>query len=386
MVGISKQKLLPLDENLAGVESRIREILSRLQISDPTVIMMGICGVSGIGKTTLAQVLYDYISQQFEGSCFISDVRGNSAKYGFTFLQEAILSDIAGENTKVVNENQGISILIRKLQGKRVLLILDNVDNLEQLEYLAGECNWFGLGSRIVITSTCRDVLATHGVENIYDVPKLNYYEAIQLLSSQVTEGPVPDYYYVVWKRAIHYSNGLPLVLKYIGSDLLEKMKAVDFSLSEISVEELEIVLEKYEGVYEGGKIQSIHKVSYDSLNECEKRIFLDIACFFTGEPVSYVEEILSACGFEPKYYITRLIDRSLLSITPTGSFMIHDHIKDMAMKIVQQESPLHPGKRSRLWCPQDVLQVLNENEVSTIFTGFMVLNENDVMFVCTSM
>jgi len=273
----------------------------------------------------------------------------------------------------VVNENQGIPILIRKLQGKRVLLILDNVDKLEQLEYLAGECNWFGLGSRIVITSRCKDLLAAHGVENIYDVPKLDSYEAIQLLSSKVTKGPVPDYYYWVWKHAVDCSNGLPLALKYIGSDLLEKMKAVDCNLSETSIDELKIALERYVGVCDTGKIQSIHKVSYDSLNECEKRIFLDIACFFTGEPLSEVEEILSACGFDPKYSITKLIDRSLISITLGGSLMMHDNIKDMAMKIVQQESPLHPGKRSRLWCPQDVLQVLNENEVRAIFTDFML-------------
>jgi len=371
-VGIPKRKLLTVDENLVGVELRIPQIEFRLQISDPAIIMMGICGVSGIGKTTLAQVLYNYISQQFEGSCFLNDVRGNSAKYGLAYLQEAIISDIAGDSTKVVNENQGIPILIRKLQGKRVLLILDNVDKLEQLEYLAGECNWFGLGSRIVITSLCKDVLASHGVKNVYDVPKLDNYEAIQLLSSMVTVGPVPGYYYGVWKRVVDCSNGLPLALKYIGSDLLEKMKAVDCYLSETSVDELEIALERYEGVCDGGEIQSLHKVIYFSLNECEKRIFLDIACFFIGEPLSYVEEILSACGFDPKYSISRLIDRSLLSVTPSGNLMMHDNIKDMAMKIVEQESPLHPGKRSRLWYPQDVIHVLNENEVRTIFTDFM--------------
>ncbi|GAU20905.1 hypothetical protein TSUD_120970 [Trifolium subterraneum] len=33
-----------------------------------------------------------------------------------------------------------------------------------------------------------------------------------------------------------------------------------------------------------------------------------------------------------------------------------------MAMNIVQQESPMNPCKRSRLWLPEDVLQVLEEN------------------------
>lgn len=381
VVGVSAN-FLPVDEYLVGLESRISKIRYRLQMSAPTVIMVGICGVSGIGKTTLAQALYNSISQQFEGSCFLNDVRGNSTRYGLAYLQEVILADIAGESIKVVNEHKGISILIRKLVGKRVLLILDNVDKLEQLEYLAGECNWFGLGSRIIITSRSEDVLASHGVKNIYDVPKLDYYEAIQLLSSQVSKskGPIPDYYNAVLKRAFPCSRGLPLLLKVIGSHLSEKMKAIGSDLSETSTCELEVAIDSYERVCDG-EIQS--KVSYDSLNEFEKRIFLDIACLFIGEPVSHVEEILSACGFYPKYGIRRLINRSLLSITPCGRLMMHDHIIDMAMKTVQQESPLHPGKRSRLWFPQDVRQVLGENEGTDKIEVMMLFDlpqENDVV------
>ncbi|KAK7380574.1 hypothetical protein VNO78_33088 [Psophocarpus tetragonolobus] len=34
-----------------------------------------------------------------------------------------------------------------------------------------------------------------------------------------------------------------------------------------------------------------------------------------------------------------------------------------MGKEIVRQESPDQPGKRSRLWCPEDIIQVLEENE-----------------------
>ncbi|KAE9616275.1 putative TIR domain, P-loop containing nucleoside triphosphate hydrolase [Lupinus albus] len=284
--------LLHVADYPVGLESRVREVILRLSISDPNVTMVGLCGIGGIGKTTLARAVYNSIRHRFEGLCFLSDVRENSIKHGLVHLQEAILSDISGEkNNKLGDVHFGIPVLVRRLEHKRVLLILDDVDKLEQLKKLAGGCNWFGSGSRIIITTRCRDILASHGVGKIYDVPELSHYEALQLLSWNASKKSQSNASYIaVWNRAVLYSNGLPLALNIIGSDLLGK-----------SADEWEFALDRYEKV-PNEEIQSILKVSYDSLNESEKRIFLDIACFFVGETLPHVEEILSACGFYPKY------------------------------------------------------------------------------------
>ena len=45
----------------------------------------------------------------------------------------------------------------------------------------------------------------------------------------------------------------------------------------------------------------------------------------------------------------------------------MHDFLQQMGKDIVWRESPQLPGERSRLWCYEDVLDVLTENTVCII-------------------
>ncbi|KAK9200293.1 hypothetical protein WN944_015490 [Citrus x changshan-huyou] len=60
---------------LVGVESRVEEIESLLGAQSKDVYALGIWGIGGIGKTTVARATFDKISSDFEGSCFLENVR-----------------------------------------------------------------------------------------------------------------------------------------------------------------------------------------------------------------------------------------------------------------------------------------------------------------------
>jgi hypothetical protein len=128
--------------------------------------------------------------------------------------------------------------------------------------------------------------------------------------------------------------------------------------------------LEKYKRIPNNNIHQKL-KISYDGLEESEKNIFLDIACFFKGESVEYVTTILDSCGFFPNIGLKVLMDKSLLTIDEFNRLVIHDLLQDMGREIVCQESPQEPGKCSRLWFHEDVRYVLEENMVRLIKTLF---------------
>ena len=75
-----------------GVNSRAKAMESLLDIKVNDVRMVGIHGLGGIGKTTIAKAIYNRIFEHFEGSCFLEDVREKSkTNDGMIQLQEKLL-------------------------------------------------------------------------------------------------------------------------------------------------------------------------------------------------------------------------------------------------------------------------------------------------------
>uniref|UniRef100_A0A7N2M983 TMV resistance protein N n=2 Tax=Quercus lobata TaxID=97700 RepID=A0A7N2M983_QUELO len=325
------------------------------------VRMVGIHGLGGVGKTTIAKAIYNKIANCFELSCFLEDVREKCGTYdGIIKLQEMLLSNISqGTYVKVDSVPKGIIMIKKRLCRTRLLLILDNVDESEMIVNLLGECNWFALGSRVIITTRDKQVLTTLGKDHqIYELKELNQSESPELFNLYAFQKIEPEKDYLeVAKQIIHYANGLPLALKIIGSDLCGK-----------SVCEWKSALEKYKNISHE-KIQEKLKISYDGLGKTEKDIFLDIACFFKGFNRSYVESILEACKLYPGYGIGKLIDKCLITVGQSGNLWMHDLLQQMGREIVQQESE-ELGKHSRVWCFEDAYEILTTNMGSSKIRG----------------
>lgn len=97
--------------------------------------MLGIHGIGGIGKSTLARAIYNLIEEQFEGSCFLANVREKSGRNSLVQIQKTVLLELVGERSIKLEDdvNQGIPILKARLHRKKVLLVLDDVDKKDQL-------------------------------------------------------------------------------------------------------------------------------------------------------------------------------------------------------------------------------------------------------------
>ncbi|KAK3430998.1 hypothetical protein EUGRSUZ_E02228 [Eucalyptus grandis] len=357
------QTSLHVAKHPVGIDSRVAELKLIINLkSHEDVVMVGLWGQGGIGKTTLSKALYNAIFRQFDGSCFLANVREASKNSkDLVPLQERLLYDILKlqQKLEVSSVDRGIILIQQRLCHKKVLLVLDDVDDLCQLEALAGGRNWFGDGSRIIVTTRDRHLLTYHGIDqaHVYEVKALENNEACELFSNHAFSiHQKIEIRTELVSKFLNYVKGLPLAIEVLGSFLRGRRE-----------HEWESTLKKLSRV-PNSKINDVLKISYDGLEINEKEIFLDIACFFKGRNSKYVKKFLDSCDLAAAIGLEVLIERSLIKkerpLTKNVYIIeMHDLIQSMGMEIVNQECQDNPRGRSRLWQYDDVFDALSSDE-----------------------
>ncbi|KAL6311244.1 hypothetical protein AAG906_005762 [Vitis piasezkii] len=246
-------------ENLVGIDAHTQEIEMRLCLEFDAFLMVGIWGMGGIGKQPLLELF--------------TEKSGVNLKHAVFFKMLRRIWQMRYEGTHIYKG---------KAPLEKVLIVLDN--------------DWFGQGSRIIITTRDERMLISHGVLNCYEARRFNYDEAKRFLSHYLLKHEIlRDDFIELSREVIGYAQGLPLALEVLGSFLFSMTK-----------EEWRNQLDKLK-----------------RLDDKEKNIFLDIACFFKGDDKDYVMEILDA-----------LIEKSLITISWNNKLMMHDLIQEMGRKL----------------------------------------------------
>ncbi|KAI9081603.1 hypothetical protein K1719_036489 [Acacia pycnantha] len=336
------RELVYADVDLVGMKSRVKEVEKLLDLgSNDGVQVVGICGMGGIGKSTLARVLYDKISRRFDASYFLLNLSEFYSK--------------------------------RLACGKSILIILDGVDDDINLMPLIKpiKTNWLGRGSRFIITTRDERVLKIFRIYDIYRVKLLARDEALQLFCRKAFKCDFHARGYEQQiNRVLEYANGLPLAIVILGS-LLYNTRVLEWrcSLGEIKKVANHMIMKVL--------IKSFKQLNYDS-----REIFLDIACFFNGKEIKYVEGILNSYRFpdkeiiQVKLQIQLIVEKSLMAIIDQ-KIQMHGLLQEMGREIVQCDFPSMPEGWSRLWDFNDIFHVMKNDTVTQIVEAVVLDLEN---------
>ncbi|CAA7031062.1 unnamed protein product [Microthlaspi erraticum] len=171
-------------DGFVGMRAHMEKIRPLLLLGSNEVRMIGIWGPSGIGKSTIARVLYSQYSHQFQLTVFMENIKRRYPRPYYDEyttklqLQNDFMSQIINQKDMKIHH---LGVVPDRLKDKRVLVVLDDVDHTVHLDAMAKESWWFGPGSRIIITTQDKRLLKAHRINHIYKVDFPSYSDAVEI-------------------------------------------------------------------------------------------------------------------------------------------------------------------------------------------------------------
>ncbi|KAL3750145.1 hypothetical protein ACJRO7_011167 [Eucalyptus globulus] len=342
---------LDVPKHLVGVDNHVNKIRNWLDIPASHARMIGIYGMGGIGKTTLAKVIYNELSNIFVDRSFLPDIRETTNNNGIPYLQNLLIKEILQIENVVCKVDDGINLIKSRFKGKKVLILLDDIDHQNQLDALARERDWFTAGSIIIVTTRYKFVLdqSDFNVDYKYELKELDEVHSLLLFKRHAFRmGHCLEDFEGISNEILSTMGGLPLAIKVIGSYLYGK---VDKKVWQDILEKLRIEPDR--------DVQKTLKISYDALEPTQKEIFLDIACFLIGENSKYAVYMWEDCKFFPYLGIEELKLRCLIKIGDRGEFWMHDQLRDLGRSIFCHGQP--PERCLKPWLKDKALRSIRE-------------------------
>ncbi|KAL2458373.1 putative disease resistance RPP13-like protein 1 [Abeliophyllum distichum] len=320
----------------------ILKMLLEVESSDSPVSVIPIVGMGGVGKTTLAQLVYN--DDRLKGEFDLKAWACVSDEFDAFSITKIILEKVFSESCDYTDLDKLQVKLKESLSTKRFLVVLDDVWNekygdwdILRRPFLAGKP-----GSKIIVTTRHEKVAKIMSRIPAYHLNLLSDTDALSLLAQHSlgtkTFDVRPDLR-EIGKSVVRRCQNLPLAVKSLGG--LLRTKASPKEWEGVLNSEIWIAEEKSE-------ILPALKLSYHYLPPELKQCFAFCAIFpkdyeFDKSELVYLwmaegflkqsqeERLMEELGND---YFDELLTRSffLKSSANTSRFVMHDLINDLAM------------------------------------------------------